>query len=107
MNPDIELLDIKSKKISGIVDLIKFKNLIKIYCSNNQITQLDNLPSKLTVLNCINNQINQLINLPTSLDNLPSQLVILYCSNNQLTTLDNLPQTLNNFVHNNNKIKII
>lgn len=43
----IELL-INDSKLDNILDLIKFKQLIKLDCSKNQITNLYNLPSTLT-----------------------------------------------------------
>jgi hypothetical protein len=59
--------------------------LQRLYCYNNQITQLDNLNSPmLQKLDCEYNQLTQLDNL-----NLP-MLQILYCNHNQITQLDNL-----------------
>ena len=54
-------------------------------CSNNQITQIDNLCiPMLQILNCNNNEITQIDNI-----NLP-MLQELYCNNNRITQLDNL-----------------
>ena len=48
-----------------------------LYCENNQLTTLNNLPNTLTSLYCSNNQLIKLSNLPNSLTGL-------YCSNNKL-----------------------
>jgi len=62
--------------------------LKELWCTENQITSLDNLPSNLQKLSC---SINKL----TSLDNLPPTLEILDCINNPFTydfepTLENI-----------------
>jgi Leucine-rich repeat (LRR) protein len=69
-------------------DIHKYTNLIRLYCSHNKLTNLDNLPLNLEILNC---SINKL----TSLDNLPPNLKKLYCHNNPLIydfdpTLENI-----------------
>ena len=66
---------------------VKLAALLKLNCSSNHLTQLDNLPCSLQKLCCISNQIVQL-------DNLPSTLLKLGCQNNRLTQLDNLPFSL-------------
>ncbi len=62
--------------------------LKELYCSENQITSLDNLSDNLEILDCSNNQL-------TSLDNLPSNIKFLDCTYNQLkynfeSTLENI-----------------
>ena len=100
---NIKELHISSKELTELPDNIdKYTNLEILYCGNNQITNLDNLPNSqqagyedkplglpptLEILDCSNNEI-------TSLDNLPPTLVILSCTYNKITSLDNLPQTL-------------
>ena len=42
-NEDILKLDLTYKKISSLLDLIKFRILTTLYCYFNEITQLDNL----------------------------------------------------------------
>jgi len=49
-----------------------------LYCSNNQLTQLPELPENLQRLDCYNNQLTQLPELPENLQEI-------YCDNNQLT----------------------
>ena len=48
---DIIELDLSNKQINGVLNLDKFYNLTILYCGENQITNLDNLPNSLTVLN--------------------------------------------------------
>ena len=84
---DIIKLDLSSKQINGILNLDKFCNLTILYCNQNQITKLDNLPNSLRELYCYGNKI-------TNLDNLPNSLTKLNCAWNQITNLDNLPNSL-------------
>jgi Leucine-rich repeat (LRR) protein len=62
--------------------LPKLPNVVKVYCNNNQLTQLPKLP-KVVVLHCENNRLTQLHTLPN--------VITLYCDNNQLTRLPELP----------------
>jgi Leucine-rich repeat (LRR) protein len=80
-------LDLSNKNLIILPDLTKFKKLVKLNCSNNQITKLNNLPNTLQELWCCNNQI-------TKLNNLPNTLQKLNCSYNQINKLNNLPNTL-------------
>ena len=80
---NITELNLSSKNISGILDLSKFQDLIKLNCSNNKITNLENLSKKLKSLNFFDNNI-------TNLDNLPNSLTELYCSHDKLTNLEEL-----------------
>ena len=52
---NIEEIYINDKKIVGDLDFLRFTNLKKIYCTNNKITSLLNLPTTLTHLMCNNN----------------------------------------------------
>ena len=75
------------------------KNLEKLECNNNKITQLDNLPLTLEELGCSENQI-------AHLDNLPYNLKLLYSLNNPLKydfepTLENI----RNYITQNTKIE--
>jgi hypothetical protein len=88
-------------------DINDYQNSKIIYCDNNQLTSLPQLPLKLQVLDCGYNQLTQLPKLPdtllslycgnnllTSLPTLPNKLLILCCKYNQLTTLPTLPNSL-------------
>ena len=78
-------LKISEKKITKLPSwLSKCEKLIKLDCSHNNITQLDNLPKR---LNCDKNRITQL-------NNLPLTLKYLSCRKNYITKLNNLPNTL-------------
>ena len=80
-----------------IIELTNLPNtLVRLYCWHNKITKLSNLPNALNILYCSNNKL-------TELTNLPSTLIILYCIDNKLTKLANLPDTLKNLrCYNNN-----
>jgi len=103
---------------SSIQDLsgIKyFKNVKRLYCSNNSLTTLPALPSGLTYLDCSYNQITNLTSLPVGLDHLeceinqlttlpvlPGTLSYFDCSSNLLTGLQNLPAAITDFNCSNN-----
>ena len=84
---NITELDLSNKELTKLLDLSLYTNLKTLYCSNNNITNLDNLPLTLITLYCHNNKI-------TTLDNLPLTLTTLYCAFNKITSLDNIPSTL-------------
>ena len=66
-------LDLSNKGLTKLPDdIYKYTNLQKLYCSNNKLTSLDNLPQNLKILEFCYNNI-------TSLDNLPHNLQKLYC----------------------------
>ena len=64
-----------NKKLRQLPDLSRYTKLEELNCSDNMLTQLDNLPSSIIKLYCPTNFI-------TKLDNLPHGLKILNCSNN-------------------------
>jgi Leucine-rich repeat (LRR) protein len=68
-------------------EVILPRGLETLWCSNNQLTTLENLPKNLKILIC---HINRL----TGLENLPEGLEQLDCSSNQLTVLEGLPKGL-------------
>jgi len=79
---------------------IKFttsNNGATLYCNNNQLTSLPELPASLETLYCNNNQL-------TSLPELPASLEWLSCNNNQLTSLPELPASLEWLSCNNNQL---
>ena len=75
-----------------------FTNLEDLYCDNNQLTSLPDLPSKLKNLSCYN---NKLTSLP---EELPSNLKFLDCDDNKLTSLPDLPSKLETLYCYNNKL---
>jgi Leucine-rich repeat (LRR) protein len=102
----VKILKCWENKIKNI-ECIQLQNLEELYCENNEITELDNLPPNLKILICNNNKITNLDNLPqglekldcstnniSSLDNLPFNLKILNCCGNNISSLDNLPPNL-------------
>ena len=106
----------------GKIDFKRFTALQKLYCSNNLITELNNLPDSLQILNCSNNVITELnlsllpslqildcsFNQITKFNNLngtsQNSLQTLYCYYNEMTELNNLPNTLQILYCSNNQI---
>ena len=72
---NITELDLFNKGLTKLPDLSIYINLKKLYCSNNKLTSLDNLPQTIAVLVCSHNRI-------TRLDNLPQTITYLDCYNN-------------------------
>lgn len=88
-----------------------------LYCYNNLLTSLPDLPEELKVLNCAGNRLALLPNLLqglttldccenqlTSLPNLPERLEHLYLSRNMLAYLPDLPQSLKILSCNENQL---
>jgi Leucine-rich repeat (LRR) protein len=86
---DITKIDVSSRGLTYLPDLSRFKELIHLNCSYNEITELPHLNNKLQYLYCSENQL-------TGLPPLNDNLIYLDCSENQLTGLpplnDNLTQ---------------
>ena len=57
---NITELNISCNDIAGILDLSRFKNLVKLLCFSNSITKIINLPISLTELNCSSNKLKQI-----------------------------------------------
>ena len=68
---DTKIIDMSNKNINGILNLKNFKELEKLYCSHNQITEIIEIPKSLKYLNCSHNKITTLLRLP---DNPSSQI---------------------------------
>ena len=56
-------LNISNKNIKGVLNLSGFDKLIELNCSNNEITEIINIPERLKYLNCSFNKITKLIDL--------------------------------------------
>jgi hypothetical protein len=112
---DIKILNISNKNLKGILDLNKFKYLKELYCCNNKITEIINIPNTLKYLNCSNNKITLLLNLPDEMTGLnckknpikelyypfdikptkyPSNLTHLTFCDNFNQPIDNLPNSI-------------
>ncbi|MCL2495021.1 MAG: hypothetical protein FWE98_05125 [Oscillospiraceae bacterium] len=94
-------------KIKSLAGLAYFTALQSLYCADNELTALPELPPGLETLHCAINQITALPTLPdglrflycghnqlAELPALPADLKILYCRSNQLTSLPTLPTGL-------------
>jgi len=120
LSKDILSINISDMSVKSLPDLTRFKNLEILYCTNNQLTSLPDLPQNLKELYCFYNQLTLLPTLPqnlkelscsynelTSLPTLPQNLKILRCYHNQLTLLPTLPQNLKTFIYHNSPISEI
>lgn len=77
--------------ISGEIDLTGLSSFEELYCDNNQMTSILNIPSSLKKLICYNNEITRI----SFVDLSSSLLSELDCSNNKITALPaTLPVTL-------------
>ena len=76
-------INLRDKQLTYLPDLSRFKYLRYLDCSNNKLTSLPKLNSKLINLDCSNNQI-------TSLPELNTKLLYINCQHNQLTSLPEL-----------------
>ena len=84
---DTTEIDVSGKGLTYLPDLSRFKQLTKLDCYFNQLTELPPLNNNLTHLSCSGNQLTEL---PPLNDN----LTILECYHNQLTELPPLNNTL-------------
>jgi len=103
-NPkNVILLNITKKRLNVLPDLSRFINLKYLYCGNNNLKNIQNLPSNLKSLYCEHNDLIELSNLPETLEllncdynklkqlpELPLNLRLLSCNNNNLIELPNL-----------------
>ena len=80
-------IDVSGKRLTYLPDLSRFKQLIRLYCFNNLLTELPPLNNTLKVLVC---SLNQLTELPP----LNNDLTFLDCSYNQLIKLPPLNNNL-------------
>src|SRR5438067_2250979 len=85
-------MEIAQKRIRECIN----NNLLSLDLSHLNLSELlNNLPSFLQILDCSNNQIKELNKLPS--------LQTLYCSHNQIKELNNLPSSLQYLYCENNK----
>lgn len=85
---DIELLSCDYLFLTELPDLKHLANLKVLYCSNNELKTLPELPPNLKVLDCGNNKLSYL---PV----LPSSLIELKCNDNELKEMTDLSQCIN------------
>ena len=79
----VKVIDVEKKNIHSLKGIEFFPNLKKLYCSENQLTELDVSKNKeLESLLCNKNQLTEL-----DVSN-NTELVYLQCGENQLTELD-------------------
>jgi uncharacterized repeat protein (TIGR01451 family) len=93
----LNTLHISSKNINSIEGVKFFKKLKKLYCDNNFLVTIPDLPISLQELYCKDNKI-------ISISSLPENLIWLWCDNNLLKILPNLPLNLQFLKCNNNQL---
>ena len=77
-------LNCNYSKLKVLPDLSRFTQLRVLYCSNNRLTSIDNLPDQLEFIVCYNNRI-------TCINNLPYYLTGLFCNNNKIRYIKEIP----------------
>lgn len=90
---NIEVLDARFKGIQSLEGFPQMPNLVGLVLSNNELSNLNGLPSSLPKLSSLalgQNQLNSLEGFPTDLP----ELITLFLSNNLLTSLSGLPTNL-------------
>lgn len=115
---DILIINVSFKNLTYLPDLSRFTKLEELYCKNNELVSLPQLPNSLKRLCCENNQLSSLPELNDNLillsccDNelvllpqLPNSLESLYCENNQLRSLPQLPNNLESLYCENNELR--
>jgi len=107
MDPETEYINIKKKNIRSLPSILQFTNLKRLFCYDNEIRFLPQLPDSLEYIDCNNNNLIELPRLPKNLKmllcysndikvlpELPENLEILICGDNSLVQLPKLPNTL-------------
>ena len=114
---DTKYINISGKELTYLPDLSRFKQLIHLYCFQNQLKELPTLNDNLQELYCFQNQLTELpplnenlqvlicnYNNLTSLPHLNDNLEFLDCCNNQLTVLPHLNDNLQELYCNHNQL---
>jgi Leucine-rich repeat (LRR) protein len=94
---DTTEINVSSKGLTYLPDLSRFKQLTKLDCSENELSELPPLNDNLTILDCSSNQL-------TELPHLNDNLTILHCSENQLTELPHLNDKLERLYCSSNQL---
>lgn len=95
-------MNISGKSISNLQGIGYFSKLTWLDCSNNNLTDLYNVPTSLQTLYCQNNKITSFNYLQNC-----SSLKSLNCSNNQISSLTNLPTSIEFLDCSSNKFTIL
>ncbi len=103
-------------KYYSFTEIYNYQNIKSIYCNNNQLTELPELPPYLEDIDCSNNCLTSLPKLPesllaiscwgnklTSLPKLPNSILILNCWGNKISSLPELPDSLEDIYYDETK----
>jgi hypothetical protein len=90
-------LSLAGSRLMGELSIPSEFKIARLWCANNELTSLTELPESLRELYCNNNQL-------ASLPELPKSLIKLICTNNQLASLPELPESLRELYCYNNKL---
>jgi Leucine-rich repeat (LRR) protein len=74
--------------------------LFKLWCDDNMLDRLPNLPATITNLGMVNNRI-------TSLQDLPPNLEYFWCSNNRIAHMPRIPASLRKFACDSNLLSLL
>ena len=101
------IIDVSGKNVCYLPDITSFTLLESLYCDDNYLISLPQLPESLRLLSCLRNKLRSLPPLPqtleylfcsynsfTSLPSLPPNLLNLYCDKTGLTSLPLLPPNI-------------
>jgi uncharacterized repeat protein (TIGR01451 family) len=94
------IVNCSNSSIHALTGITYFPNLNELWCDNNQLSVLPQIPSSLDLFSCRGNQL-------TSLPPLPPHLRDLSCQDNQLTILPHLPETIRGIDCYNNQLTSI
>ncbi len=112
----LDYLNVSGKNIADLTGVEGFTGLKELYCNNNDLITITDLPDSLELIYCSDNQLTALpASLPAKLEQLkcennklnalpelPNSLLILFCSDNLLSALPALPNNLDNLTCNDN-----
>mgnify|MGYP003353163671 CR=1 FL=1 len=60
LDKNTKILNISNCGLKGVLDLREFKNLEELYCSNNEITEIQNVSKIIKYLDCSYNKLKEL-----------------------------------------------
>ena len=99
LDKNTKILNISNCGLKGVLDLYEFENVEELYCSNNLIIEIKNLPNNIKYLDCSFNKISQWELSFYEYKNLEE----LYCNDNEINELK-IPKKIKSVNSCNNEI---